>query len=756
MRLGTLHRNASVVASLAVAAWAVIVFALNLGHPRGPLALLWIAAPISVIIPTISAVRLARTTALPHPSRRFWRSFALCCALIATACTLNAADALHGRPSQTMSAPTMTAYAGAVLVLLWSFCRLPLGFTNRRELLRVGLDGGTVLLGGAVFMWHFQARPMLAAAGYGTSSLFMVTFAVLLEQLTVFAIAKVALAGRAYLARGTLRLFAIGLLGGGLAGIVPRLIADHPHLNVAQIVIPIVMICATAGTELQRLSTACAETPRATPRRPFSRLPYLAIATVDTLLLVCIVTHDHDTLTVAAAAVALTGLVVWRQTAAFQENAHLLAQLDHSATHDALTHLPNRALFNERLAAVLHPDQPVRPVAVALIDLDDFKTVNDTLGHGAGDALLIAVAHRLSTAVRPGDTVARLGGDEFVVLLDNTDATAAEACAQRMIAALAEPVTADGHDLLVRASIGIADRRDHDHASDLLRRADIAMYAAKAVAGSNHQRYHAAMSHTVADTASVGAQLQRALTDGQLFLEYQPIVNLTDGHLRGVEALVRWNHPTRGLIPPADFIPAAERTGLIVPLGDWVLREACRQLAAWTHDHGPDAPGILNVNVTARQLSDPGFADRVAATLHDTGVPAHRLTLEITETTAVELGDAVTTLHTLRATGVRIALDDFGTGRSTLTLLHELPVDQLKLDRSFTQGTTSGQRDTMPAAVIALARAVDLDIVAEGVETADQAQRLTDLGYAHAQGFHFARPLPADRLTTLIAHPLAV
>ncbi|WP_433290896.1 putative bifunctional diguanylate cyclase/phosphodiesterase [Actinoplanes sp. CA-030573] len=756
MTYGMLRRNAPVAAAMGVAAFAVVVFAVNLAAPHGPAALLWIAAPVAAAIPAVTATRFARMPALTPASRRFWRHLAATCALMCLGATLNARDALLAdTPTQDMSLPTVLAYAAAVLVLLWSLGRLPLGVTGRRDLLRVSLDAGTVLVGVAVFMWHFQAHPMLDKTGYHTTPLLMVTITGLLEQLTVFAIVKVTLAGRAHIARRSLQLFAVGLLAGGCSSIVQQFIIGRPDLNIAQVVIPVVMISATAGIEHQRRVTAAGEPPRIATNRPFSRMPYLAIAGIDTLLLICIRTGDRDTLVVAVAAVALTGLVVWRQVAAFRENAHLLDRLDHSATHDALTGLPNRALFHDRLAAALDPARPGRPVSVALIDLDDFKTVNDTLGHGAGDALLIAVAARLSAAVRPGDTVARLGGDEFVVLLDNVTGADAENTARRMIAALAEPVLADGHDLLVRASIGIATGRGGDHGADLLRRADIAMYAAKNVSGSAYQHYRAGMANAVADTAATGAQLQRALADEQLYLEYQPIVHLADGRLRGVEALVRWAHPTRGVIPPADFIPVAERTGLIVPLGDWVLRTACAQLTDWTLRYGTDAPGILNVNVTARQLSDPGFADRVAATLSETGVAATRLTLEITETTAVELnaGSAVATLHTLREMGVRIALDDFGTGQSTLTLLHELPVDQLKLDRSFTQGTTSGQRDTMPAAVIALARAVDLDIVAEGVETADQATRLTALGYHHAQGYHFARPLSADQLTGMLATP---
>ncbi|MFC7274978.1 diguanylate cyclase domain-containing protein [Paractinoplanes rhizophilus] len=505
-----LRRHASAAVSSGVALFATIAFLANLHAPHGPTALLWIAAPVAAAIPAAAGFRLARTPGMSPVGRRFWRQFATCCALVAAGACCDAADALHGPPRQQIATPTVIVYSAALLVLLWSFARLPMTVTGRREILRVALDGGTVLLAGAVFMWHLQARPMLDRTGYDTTALFMVTFTVLLEQLTIFAIAKVALAGRAVISRGTLRLFAIGLLGGALSTLVQRVIADQPHLNVAQIIIPLVMISATAGVEHQRRILAhphhaTARPDRGSERRavagapaksPFSHLPYLAIAAVDALLLVCIITGDPDALPAAVAAVALTAVVVWRQSTAFRENTRLLARLDHSATHDALTALPNRALFHDRLAAATHP------FSVALIDLDDFKTVNDTLGHSAGDALLIAVAERLTAAVRPGDTVARLGGDEFVVLLPGATATDAEPVTRRILAALAQPVDVDGHARPVRASIGIADTqpadtRPDDRADDLLRRADLAMYAAKHTGGSTHQRYHHGMKHTV-------------------------------------------------------------------------------------------------------------------------------------------------------------------------------------------------------------------------------------------------------------------
>ncbi|WP_328470563.1 EAL domain-containing protein [Actinoplanes sp. NBC_00393] len=736
--------RSALVVSTGLGLFAVLVFALNLTALRGPLFLLWLAGPLSTIVPVVVALRISCTPSFPLPTRRFWRHLATVAALAGLGSALNAWDVLGtGAAAQNMSAPTVAVFSAAVLTLLWGLFRLPLGVSGRGELLRIGLDAGTVLLAAAVFMWQFQTRPMLEATGYQAASVIAASFTLVLELVTVFAIVKVALAGQAYLAPRALHLFAAGMFGGVLSGFLQQFIVDQPHLSLTQISIPLVMICATAAAEAQRRSGVRAPS-RQSAGRSFSVFPYLAVAAVDALLLAVAWPHEDQRIVVVAA-VALTGLVVWRQITAFRENTELVARLDHSSTHDPLTGLPNRALFNDRLAAAL----PGR-VSVALIDLDDFKTVNDTLGHGAGDVLLTTVAERLSGCVRAGDTVARLGGDEFVVLLAGLDAAEAELSAQRMIAALAEPVIADGHDLLVRASIGLATSGAGDDAGELLRRADIAMYAAKHGGGSDVQSYTSGMAGAVADTAALGAQLRQAITGGQLRLAYQPIVALDGSRLDGVEALVRWQHPDRGVIPPAEFIPVAERTGLIVPLGDWVLRTACAQLAAWTAELGPLAPAMMNVNVSARQLSDAGFVDRVVQILAATGVPAHRLTLEITESTAVALGEAAGRLAELRGIGVRISLDDFGTGQSTLTLLHELAVDQLKLDRSFVQDDAGRPGLNMPAAVFALAGAAGLEIVAEGVETPEQAERLERLGYRWAQGFHFARPMPADDITGLV------
>jgi diguanylate cyclase (GGDEF)-like protein len=563
----------------------------------------------------------------------------------------------------------------------------------------------------------------------------------------------VVLSSRTFIQNAALRMLAYAMLVGVVGPLLQPLLASKPHLFPTQVSIPLVFMFGAWAGERQRAATVVRR--RGAPearRRSFSTLPYAAVAAVDGLLIsVTYLGNDKDERLIVGATILLTGLVVLRQVIAFRDNGRLLAQLDHGATHDALTQLPNRVLFGQRLhKALTTPGE--RPVCVALIDLDDFKEVNDTLGHEVGDLLLIAVAQRLTGCVRVEDTVARLGGDEFVVVLDGADAAAADLAAGRMIAALSRPVMADGHELPIRASIGIADGYTGDEASVLLRRADIAMYAAKKLTGTAFLHYADSMAANVTDHASLGVELREAIAGNQLFLLYQPIVALSDGRVAGAEALVRWAHPERGTLAPDTFIPAAERTGLIVPLGRWVIREACRQFAAWIAEHGAGAPDVLNINVSARDLRDPGFAADVASIMAEHDVPGDRIALEITETMALELGPSVINLHQLRKLGVRVSLDDFGTGNSTLTLLHDCPVDEIKLDRSFVQAE-GDDRPPMAAAVIHLARALGLHAVAEGVETPEQADQLRSLGYKAAQGYYFARPMPADELGQLLRGP---
>ncbi|GAA4608220.1 diguanylate cyclase (GGDEF)-like protein [Actinoplanes octamycinicus] len=743
-------------ASLSVAAFAVTVFALNLTAPRGPEVLLWLGPCGAVLVPLVSAWRVARMPDLPAPTRRFWRTLAVCLVMAGCGAAAHGYDTIHS-PSlgRHMSIGTISLYGLTMLLLLWSLIRLPMGTSGRGDVLRIALDAGTVMIAGAAFLWHFEARPQLEAAGYRPATLLAMTVTLLLELVTVFAIMKVALAGQAYIAPGALRLLAGALLVGALSSLLQGLIEDRRHLDMVQLTLPAILVCVTAAAERQRKVGVTRATREKAGRSPFSRLPYLAVAGVDLLLLIS-VRSGADLLPTVIAVIALTGLVMWRQVTAFRENAELLSRLDHSATHDALTQLPNRALFTERLAATLAAGGPCRGIGVALIDLDDFKIVNDTLGHQAGDVLLVAVAQRLRACLRPGDTAARLGGDEFVVLLEDVTPDEAEGVMRRMIDVLTEPVLADGQHLLVRASIGIAGGRLGEEPDEVLRRADIAMYAAKHGGGGAVQRYRPGMAGAVAGSAALGAELQQALAAGELFLEYQPIVSLSDRRIIGAEALMRWSHPVRGRIAPAEFIPVAERTGLIVTIGAWALHEACRQFAAWRQEHGADAPGTLSVNVSPRQLADPDLVAHVRAALAGAGLPADCLTLDLTGTAEADLTEAAQRLRELRDLGVRVALDDFGTGQASLTLLHRLPVDQLKLDRAFLD-PADGTGVPMPSAVLALARAAGLEVVAEGVETADEAAALAACGYRMAQGFHLGPPMPGAELgQRLSSHQTAV
>jgi diguanylate cyclase (GGDEF)-like protein/PAS domain S-box-containing protein len=428
------------------------------------------------------------------------------------------------------------------------------------------------------------------------------------------------------------------------------------------------------------------------------------------------------------------------------ETRQVRDRLSYEATHDMLTGLANRTLFGERVAAAVAGDGPNRSASIVLVDLDDFKIVNDTLGHATGDALLLHVAERMRASVRPADTVARLGGDEFAILLEGVVGADVDRVLTRIAAALLEPAVIDGEPMTVRASFGVVDGRDGDDAGDLLRQADIAMYEAKERGEGGYQWYQPGMEARGAERSRLAAALRTAITEDQLVVFFQPVVTLPDGRITGAEALVRWQHPADGLLGPGAFIEAAEQTGLIVPLGTWVLRAATREAATW--------PGELtvSVNVSARQLREAGFPAVVATALRDSGLPAHRLTVEITESVAVGGGATNENLQGLRDLGVRLSLDDFGTGASTLSLLATCPVQQIKLDRSF---APDGGSEAIAHAVVQMARAFGVEAVAEGVETKAQAARLSRLGYERAQGFLFARPMSAadlhGRLDSMVA-----
>lgn len=425
------------------------------------------------------------------------------------------------------------------------------------------------------------------------------------------------------------------------------------------------------------------------------------------------------------------------------ELSRLKEQLRYQAYHDPLTNLANRALFVERVDERLGRPTPGLVPVVLFLDLDDFKVVNDTLGHAAGDRLLTAAADRIKGCVRAEDLAARLGGDEFAVLIeDRPDLARAMGVANRIIEALHVSFPIEGLEITVGGSLGIAaSKGDTTHADELLRNADVAMYIAKANGKGRAAVFEPTMHAAIVARHALSAELSKSLGRGELVVYYQPIVALASGALEGVEALVRWRHPTRGLVLPDEFIPLAEENGTILPLGRYVLEEACRQVVKWK-GIGPEGGLALTVNLSAGQLREPGFVDDIDRILSETGLPASQLVLEMTETAMFrDTATTIARLEDLRSRGIRIAVDDFGTGYSSIGYLRRFQVDILKIAREFVDDQSDEW--VFASAIIGLGRTLSLQIVAEGIEQAWQLERLTELGCELGQGFYFARPTDA-------------
>lgn len=422
-------------------------------------------------------------------------------------------------------------------------------------------------------------------------------------------------------------------------------------------------------------------------------------------------------------------------------------RLQFLAHHDPLTRLPNRELFQQQLGEALLRADPRRGLAVLLVDLDDFKHVNDSLGHSIGDELLLAVAGRLRGALPEAALIARLGGDEYAVLLENPDSGEAPAMAARkIIQALAEPFVIGDQELFTSASVGISRYpEDGDDPSALLRQADAAMYRAKEEGRNTWQFFSSELNARAVETLTIANRLRKSVEREEFFVEYQPIIELASGRLTGVEALLRWRHPELGLVPPVRFIPVAEQTGLILEIGDWVLEEACRQAAAWRRAGHP--PLLMAVNLSLRQLRQRDLPRRVEQVLRRTGLDPAFLKLEITETTVMDNpGRAIRMFADIADMGVKIAIDDFGVGYSSLSYLKRLPIDYLKIDRSFVSDLPEDENDSaITHAVVAMARSLGLRLVAEGIETRAQLDFLNGIGCQEGQGYYFSRPtLPAD------------
>jgi diguanylate cyclase (GGDEF)-like protein/PAS domain S-box-containing protein len=431
-------------------------------------------------------------------------------------------------------------------------------------------------------------------------------------------------------------------------------------------------------------------------------------------------------------------------------------QLTRQAFHDPLTGLPNRALYVDRLEHALgRRRRHAKGVAVMFLDLDDFKTVNDSLGHSEGDTLIRLAAGRLAETIRPDDTAARLGGDEFALLLEDVDEDQAKAVARRVLEALDRPYQLTDRSLRVGVSVGIAlSSAGLVTATDMLRAADIAMYNAKDAGKGQFRVFRDSMQQETTDRLRLGVDLRAAIERGEFVIHYQPIVDLPSGEVTGMEALVRWAHPDRGLIPPAEFIPLAESTGLIIPLGEWVLREACVQGRAWQLAR-PDRPLTINVNLSGVQLGRPGLVAAVSLALEDSEFPPELLTLEITETVmADETEQMIRRMRQLKGIGVGLAIDDFGKGYSSLSYLRRFPVDIVKIDKSFVDGIATGSDElALARAIVRLAHSLKMKTAAEGVELAGQVKRLNSMGCDQAQGYYFAKPMDVRHATAyLLGH----
>jgi diguanylate cyclase (GGDEF)-like protein len=757
--LGLLARDPVIAAVVAFGLVLCGWYLTGTGSHALQIAMLWPLEVLTDIALCLGALQVARNPDLARPKRRYW--YALACTALLFACGDGFQSVITVRDPVPVNVNASTVqsvfFTVGLLVVVISMLWYP-NQNGGQERLRFWLDSAAVLIAGGVLAW---CSVTLQAANRNSPGPTVVAAVVLL--VVSFAASRVAYSGIAPMSRAS----ALPMITAALLQGLPTLLGPWigsategtSHNDLAVRLIPSVLV--VLGPRIQHVQ-ANFDRVRTAPRmeRQYRVLPYLAIALTFTVLLL-ILPHDLSARVwgVVVGAVLITAVVVIRQLLMFHDNISLIGRLDlalcdlrdhesrlrEQASHDGLTGLLNRTAFVAAVTVAL-ASQPRRGTCwLLLVDLDDFKAVNDTLGHAAGDQLLRTVAQRLTGTVRTGDVTARLGGDEFAVLCRSQGAhdEDGQAMARRILADITRPISPDGHHLMtVRASVGVAEASPGGDLEQLMRNADVAMYAAKDDGKNGFRLFTPNMSARILEAAKVAVRLREAISEQQFHLLYQPIVSLDDERTVGVEALVRWQRPEGGLISPLDFIPVAERTGLIVPLGRWILGEACRQAVAWRSRYPAAESAVMNVNVSGRQLQEPGFAAEVAAVLADTGLPPERLTIEVTESEALQEDRIQQALRDLHDLGVGLALDDFGTAASSLGLLLTCPMTVLKLDRSFVDGVTdaSSRQSAVATAVIQISRALDLGAIAEGIETPEQADYLRGLGYSLAQGFYFSRP----------------
>jgi diguanylate cyclase (GGDEF)-like protein len=756
-----LRRDPVLLALMAVTVVACGLFAVFAGETAHQVQIYWaFQVPLDVVL-AVGAWRLRRLT--PVRYRRFWSSIAFAGASFTVGDSYQFVLTLVG-PSvmSTDGGPVQTAFFTVGMCSSVLACLIfPQGLRSGREKLVFWLDAATVLVGGGVMAWCFAVNPIDPNTDRVTAS---ITAALVI--VAAFSATKVALIPAPPMARIAAWPMVAAPMLQGVSTFLPGVFQQHDHALVFAVrLLPSLLIAV--GPRIQEITVRIDGTHARPKRRPYSLLPYGMIALTFVVFFGMLPDHASSQFWGATVGVVvITALVAGRQLIAFQDNAVLIRRLDtalgglqdqevllrEQASQDALTKLANRVRFHDEMTRVLVEGDPSDSHTVLLIDLDDFKTINDTMGHAAGDALLIAVAGRLRAAVREGDVVARLGGDEFAILLPGADCSAASRIAEDILQSIAGEISVEQHIVAAQASIGIAVARPGDEPSALLSNADIAMYEAKRRGKGVWVQYTGEMGAQISADAEMIRELAVAVDAGQFALVYQPIVRLDDMALTGVEALIRWHHPVRGLVSPVDFIPLAERSGHIVAIGGWALREACRQAAEWRSRYPDAASMTIGVNVAGRQLRTENFLDEVARTLADTGLPAGCLSIEVTETAVLDDQRSHETMLRLRGLGVKLALDDFGTAASSLGLLLTCPVTTLKLDRSFVESiNTVGRQAAVATAVSQMATALEFVSVAEGIETEEQRALLHELGYQYGQGYLFSRPVEAGRMSELWA-----
>ncbi|GAA2589587.1 bifunctional diguanylate cyclase/phosphodiesterase [Winogradskya consettensis] len=729
----------------------------------GPVGVAYVAVPLGGVVSVVALVRLGDVVRGEVVARRFWRRLIAGAVFLTAGFTLMAVHAFRfsvGDVPPDMPLSAAVAVALGFAMITWAVARVPVRPAGPRERRRMYLDRAIAFLGCATLLWQFGLAPMLTAAErWSGRTLVLIALALLMS---LAGITKVSYLGDGPVDRTAMRLVAaIGLTGAGVS-VLAATYGDAGGAPAQAVVLPVAPVLLTLAVRAQWRVAAGLRQPS---RRSSSVLAYVAIAAVDLpLIAVAVGRLQWPGRVAVGAAVVVSVLVTVRQYLAFRDHVRLLDSLRsqeerllHEASHDGLTGLANRARFRDLLGGALDRG---RGATVLLVDLDDFKTVNDSLGHDVGDDLLVSFADMLRVQAGEDALPVRIGGDEFALLLTG-GAPVGETVAQRVLDALTVPISS--HLLLVQASIGIATAEPGATVDTVLRAADVAMYAAKQRGKAAYVRYLPEMAVPVLAHMQLGGELRRALDEGEFELYYQPVMALRTGRVIGVEALVRWRHPVRGMVPPVEFIPAAERTGLIVELGQFVLDEACRQAAAWLAELGPQALQKVAVNVSARQLHDPGFVGDVLAALEEHALPTDRLVLELTESAVLRGTQVSLALRELDGHGIKLALDDFGTGESSLSLLRAFPAAIVKLDKSFVDGieiddadpAARDARQAVARAVIQLAGALRLDAVAEGIENEEQAELLRALGYTLGQGFHLARPMPAGALAELLREQVA-